>query len=232
MWDKYYKGRYVLIEPTDFCNCDCIMCTRALLQIENPHNVPKGFMDFSVFKGIIDNLQFGSEPLALKLFWVGESMLHVNFKKMLKYASDKINGTKAYIDLHTNATLLTQEMIEFMLSLGNTLPRVTFSLDAISPETHRKVRRNNCYERAERMIKFFVKEREKRHLLFPRFIFQFIVMPENAQECKTFVDYWSNFLRKNVKRNLADAWPLLDDKRKVELLKEKGIYKEYKKYET
>jgi len=232
MWDENYKGRYVLIEPTDFCNCDCIMCTRALLNVENPHNTPKGFMDFDIFKKIIDGLEFGNEPLAIKLFWIGESLLHPDFKLMLEYASRKIKGKKAYIDLHTNAILLTKALMDFMLTLQETLPRITFSIDAICAETHRKIRRGEGFEMAMKNIKYFVRAREKQHLLFPRFIFQFIIMEQNADECKKFVDYWSSFLEREVRINLAEAWPLLSKERKIQLLKQHGVYEKYLELEN
>ena len=231
MFDKNYKGRYILIEPTDFCNCDCIMCSRALLNIENPHNVPKGFMDFEVFKKIIDDIEIGNEHLAIKLFWIGESMLHKDFKKMLLYASEKIKGTKAYIDLHTNAQLMNEELREVILSMGNTLPRITFSIDATSSETYSKVRRNLYFEKVISNIRELLLEREKRHLLFPRFIFQFIVMDENKHEAKEFVSYWSNFIKENVNVKLIDVWDQLSEERKIEILKEKGLYEEFNSYE-
>ncbi len=207
------------------------MCTRALLNVENPHNVQKGFMEFEVFKGIIDGLEFGSEPLAIKLFWIGESLLHPDFKKMLAYTAEKIRGKSAYIDLHTNATLLTKELMDFMLTLGETLPRVTFSLDAITPITHKRIRRGGDFSKVMANIKYFVRAREKQHLLFPRFIFQFIIMKENVDECKQFVDYWTEFLQREVKINLAEAWPLLSKERKIELLKQNGIYERFMELE-
>ncbi len=232
MWDTSFRGRYVLIEPTDYCNCDCLMCTRALLGVENPHKVPRGFMDLEVFKRAIDGLEFGTEPLAIKLFWVGESMLHPDFKEMLEYASLKIKGKNAYIDLHTNATLLTRPMIDFMLGLGDTLPRITFSLDAIRPETHKAIRRGGDFSNAVQMIKYFVKERERQHVLFPRFIFQFIIMEENSAECREFVENWSGFLKSEVKLSLAEAWPLLSNERRVELLQQTWIYDKFMELEN
>ncbi len=227
MWDKNYKGRYILIEPTDYCNCNCIMCTRELVGVENPHNTPKGFMDFEVFKAIIDGLEFGSEPLAIKLFWIGESMLHPDFKKMLKYASEKIVDKNAYIDLHTNATLLNKEMIDFMLTLGNALPRITFSLDAQKKCTHEIIRRGGSLDHAKEQIKYFLLEREKKHLLFPRFIFQFIIMEENKDECNDFVKYWADFINENVKISLDEAWGNLNKETRKKVLEENGIYEEF-----
>jgi sulfatase maturation enzyme AslB (radical SAM superfamily) len=232
MWDKSFKGRYVLIEPTDYCNCDCIMCTRALIGVENPHNVPKGFMDLEVFKGIIDGLEFGSEPLAIKLFWIGESLLHPDFKAMLAYAAKSIKGKNAYIDLHTNATLLGKPIMDFILGLGEALPRITFSIDAASAETHGKVRRGGDFNKAVENMQYFVKERERSHLIFPRFIFQFVLMEENSHECKPFVDFWSDFLNRHVSRNLAEAWPGLSEQRKLSLLKQHGVYEKYMEIEN
>ena len=227
MWDENFKGRYVLIEPTDYCNCNCIMCTRALLGVENPHNVPKGFMELETFKSIIDGLKFGNEPLAIKLFWIGESLMHPDFIKMLDYTATKIKHKNAYIDLHTNGLLMSHKLIDFMLTLGSALPRITFSLDAFSSQVHKRVRRGGELGAAIKNIKYLVSQREKQHLLFPRLILQFIIMDENAHETKQFFDYWSGFLKQNVKRSLADSWPLLSGERKLELLKEKGIYERF-----
>jgi MoaA/NifB/PqqE/SkfB family radical SAM enzyme len=232
MWDNKFKGRYVLIEPTDYCNCDCIMCTRALLGVENPHNVPKGFMELATFKRIIDSLKFGEEPLAIKLFWIGESLLHPDFRAMLEYASARIKDENAYIDLHTNGLLLTKELSDYILSLGAALPRITFSLDAFSEATHRKIRRGGALSRAVENIKHLIREREALHLLFPRVILQFIIMDQNAHEAEAFCRFWTAFLRATVQRDLASAWPLLSNPRRLELLREHGLLERFNSYEA
>ncbi|MFH1849552.1 MAG: radical SAM protein [archaeon] len=227
-WDRNFRDRYILIEPTDHCNLDCIMCTRGLLGVENPHNQPKGFMSLDVFKKIIGDLEIGEEPMAIKLFWLGESLLHKDLPAMLEYAYSKIRETPAYLDLHTNALLLDDRMIGLLLKLGDKMGHLTVSLDAVNPDTYSRIRRNGNLKAAMDNVKNLISRREAGHYLYPAVILQLIVMEENMDEVKAFVDHWSSFLEKTLRKNLLEGFEDLDEKRQVEVLKERGIYGEFK----
>ena len=93
------KPSYIWIEPTNNCNLKCIMCPTGTGMVD----VDKGFMDFALYKRIIDEISEYASAITLAIS--GESLLHPDFFKMIEYASS--NGTKVL--LNTNATLLTNE---------------------------------------------------------------------------------------------------------------------------
>jgi sulfatase maturation enzyme AslB (radical SAM superfamily) len=230
-WDHDFDDRYVLIEPTDMCNMDCIMCSRSLMGIETPHKSPTGHMEMDVFQKIVDDLDVGSKPMAIKLFWLGESMIHPRFTEMLRYIYEKIKDTNAYLDIHTNAMLLTPEIIRLLIDIGEKIPVITFSIDAAKKETFKSIRVKGDFERTVSNIRGFVETRERTFSEYPKFIFQFIVMKENHEEAKMFVEYWRSFLDETRVNNISEVWSELDPEKKKLMLKRFEIEDEWKRLE-
>lgn len=196
-WEKIFKDQYILIEVTDFCNLNCIMCSHE--NIPGPHSKIQGFMNFETFKKIIDELPAKKVPAGYKLFWLGEPFLNPDFPKMLSYIYEKLKNRSEYIDIHTNGHFLNNENIELLLNIGNKLPRLTISLDAIHPETYKKIRRGGDLNKVIENVKKLLHERERRKLSYPGLILQFIIMEENWNEVKEFQDFWINEV-KNAKK--------------------------------
>lgn len=194
-FDADYRDTYTLIEFTDYCNLRCPMCSHVLM--DGPHSAPQGFLDPDLHFAILKRLRPRRTHHALKLFWLGESFLHPDFYDLLKgtYTHLTRGGYgKEYIDLHTNGHFLTERNIDLLLTVGDKLPRLTLSLDAITPATHARIRRRGDLARVNESIRRFLRERVARGLVTPTLILQFIVMPENAHEAKPFVDEWTAFL--------------------------------------
>ncbi len=115
------------IELTSNCNLKCVMCPNKDL---NPEK--KGFMDFELFKKIVDE---GKDfVFDVSLLHRGESLLHPEFLKFLKYATKFDWKTK----LHTNGTLLTEEISRGIIEAQ--LSRISFSFDGYTPKTYEKIR--------------------------------------------------------------------------------------------
>lgn len=122
------------VELVSTCNLRCVMCPNKDL----PEN-DRGFMDFKVFKKIIDEAKdYVSE---VNLYHRGESLLHPQIDEMINYACE--NGL--YTKIHTNGTLLDDSLINKLLCSG--LHRITFSYDAYDKETYEKIRIGASYER-------------------------------------------------------------------------------------
>lgn len=68
----------IAIEPTNDCNMDCGYCYRKNREV--------GYMDFAVFKRIVDHLPF---YLRVGLSYGGESILHPQFNEMVAYCRKK-----------------------------------------------------------------------------------------------------------------------------------------------
>lgn len=143
---KYHPLR-LWIEPTNHCNLKCIMCPNKDFKKHQ-----KGYMDFGLYKKIIDEIsEFAFD---VNLNHRGESLLHKDFCRMVAYAKEKNLITK----LHTNATLLTQELSKSLIESG--LDMISFSFDAFDKESYEKIRVNAKYEQTIKNIRSFLKEKK------------------------------------------------------------------------
>ena len=132
------------IEPTSFCNLKCIMCPNKELSRKD-----KGFMEFSLFKKIIDEISFFAHDV--NLFHRGESLLHPQIFKMIKYAKNKGLSTR----LNTNATLLDEKRSYEIFNSG--LDFLSFSFDGYEKKTYEKIRVGADFEKTlDNIINFLL----------------------------------------------------------------------------
>lgn len=120
------------IEPTNSCPYSCVMCPR-------PSRMERevGFMDFSLYQKIIDEISGFSEPVRAKeieLFHFGESLLHPRVHDMAGYASGK--GLKT--TLSVNAPELTPTVLDKLVE--NRPFRIIVSFDGYDEESYRTIR--------------------------------------------------------------------------------------------
>ncbi len=137
------------IELTNVCNLNCVMCLSK--------SIPKserGFMDFNLFKKIID--EAAGFVYDAYLHHRGESLLHPDIFKMIKYAKERKISTR----LHTNATLLTEEKSYLLLNSG--LDFLSFSFDGYDKETYEGIRRGGPFEKTLANIIEFLKMKQDR----------------------------------------------------------------------
>ena len=194
-WDKEFINKRILIELTDNCNLNCAMCCNRSL----PHGVSKGFMDFSLYSRILNEVDL-DKAWSIELFWLGESLLHPEFNNILEYTYSKVKDTSSHVNIHTNASLLDFKKARLILKFKDKFPWITFSVDAINQETYSKIRGGNL-SAVYKNIENFILLKKKLGLKFPNINLQFIVMDENASEAKAFLDYWINFYKKNKIRS-------------------------------
>ncbi|MHC4487640.1 MAG: radical SAM/SPASM domain-containing protein [Planctomycetota bacterium] len=143
------------IEPTNKCNLKCIMCPNS--------RIPKdrlGFMDWHVYKKIIDEAkQFTSSAY---LLLAGESLLHKDIYKMIRYTAD--NSIRPLVN--TNGTTLTSKEKRIAL-LESGVKHITFAFDGYNKETYEKIRIGADYDKVVEGIIEFLKEKKNRRLREP-----------------------------------------------------------------
>lgn len=178
---NYYEVPPILqIEPTNYCNCNCICCSTSRTSRE------KGYMDFNLFQKIIDDaVKIGVK--GIHLFLHGEPLLHLKFVDMVKYIKYK----NLDITVHTNGMLLNKEKIKAILRSGvNRNDQFRFSILGYSKENHERIMRGINHEKVLKNIFDFLELREKSKTDGPIIEVEFYLMPENKQEEKQFVKYW------------------------------------------
>lgn len=124
------------IEPTNACPYSCIMCPRDKFMTR-----PIGFMDFSLYAKVLDEVAGFSSPVRdkeIELFHFGESLLHPEIDKMVAYGV----GKGLNLVLSVNAPQLSPDLVEKMLFNGPV--KLIVSMDGYDEESYRKIRGNNA----------------------------------------------------------------------------------------
>jgi len=119
------------LEPTNHCNLHCTMCPNSLLQREQG-----GFLPLADCRRVADEISrhYPHGGATIALFLSGEPLLHPDIFAMVAYARKR--GLN--VNLATNATLLTAEVVAAMLAAPPSLLIISFDgYDATSYELAR-----------------------------------------------------------------------------------------------
>jgi len=166
------------IEPTSVCNLRCVMCPNRQLD-----KAQKGFMEFDLFKKIID--EASGFAFDVHLIHRGESLLHPDFFRMVRYARDA--GLVARF--HTNGTLLDEEKARKLIEAG--LDQFAFSFDGFDAETYERIRVNGDFEKTVGNIVRFLEIKKSLGSRKPVTVIELINFPglyeNSAQSRKAFL---------------------------------------------
>jgi len=158
-----YSPREVWVEPTNFCNLRCVMCPQG-----KGLKTPRGHMDMALYTRIIDDLA-RLKVQRVNLFMGGESLLHKDAVGMISMARER----KIPVRLHTNATLLTEELSDKILESGG-LEEVSFSFDGEDKDRYERIRVNAKFDKTLKNILYFLEAKKRRGLKAPRTLIQVI----------------------------------------------------------
>jgi len=167
--------QYLVIEPTNCCNLNCIMCPRKDM------TRPQGYMDVNLFKKIIDECEGRVDFIYLHFF--GEPLLHPKIIDLINYAA----GKGMTIALSTNALVLNAKMSRDLLQ--SKLDLLIISIDSLNPEIYKKIRGGGNLENILKNINTFL----GLHQTFQSTLnvsIQMIEMSLNKEEISTFASHW------------------------------------------
>ena len=117
----------LIIEPTNTCNLRCTFCF-----VTEGMTREGGFMEFDLFKKIIDQAENNIEFLSIASR--GEPLVCKEIVPMFKYTEGKFLNLK----LNTNASLLNENSCHAILSGG--VKTVVFSADAADAKLYSKLK--------------------------------------------------------------------------------------------
>lgn len=141
--------RNLIIELTNSCNLRCPVCpTHFAMKRE------KGFMDFDLFKSIIDEFNGFKIKPKISMNFAGEPLLHENACEFVRYANSK--GHKTFIS--TNATALTKDLSKKLIEYG--LDSIHLCIDGITKKSHEAYRVGSKFEVVKKNIEDFILTRE------------------------------------------------------------------------
>lgn len=187
------------IEVTNKCNLECKMCPRKNMERE------EGFMEFSLFKKIVDEAKGKIEFVELYLF--GEPLLHPRIFDMIAYCRD----AAMRVGLSTNATVLTQPKSRALVESNVDL--LILSLDGVTEKSYESIRAKGNYRKTLRNVEYLLRIRSAsspKHT-----VVQMIRMRENAHEVDKFSDFWS---RRGVHIHLKPLLTWRGDIRSINVL--------------
>ncbi|MBN1645268.1 SPASM domain-containing protein [Candidatus Woesearchaeota archaeon] len=168
------------IELTNHCPMKCDVCPRT-----NNMTRPLGFMDFSLFKKIID--QASEKINSVWLHQFGDSLVHPEFKEFIIYAQNKGIKTK----LSTNAILLNEVTSKKLIESG--LDRLIISLDSTDEESQTKTRGvPGIYKKSVENVKKFLEVRKCAGSKKPNTILQMIEYEYTKNLVPIFINQWKN----------------------------------------
>ena len=135
------------------CNFRCVFCYQTDDELTKKINGHMGFMDFDLFKNIIDQAEGNVEFVTLASR--GEPTIHPKFNELMQYMRDKFIGLK----VNTNASRLTEEKCHAILQ--SNASTIVFSADAATEPLYSSMRVNGKLEQTLKNVENFQNIRSK-----------------------------------------------------------------------
>lgn len=165
----------LVLEMTTSCNLRCINCPYPNMKREK-----RKVMEDGLYRKIIDEIAEKSPNKTILWYaFMGEPFfLKEKLTERIKYA--KSSGIKN-IYLNTNGTMINPYIFNL---IDSGVDKIFISMDAFFGKTYFNIKGSDITA-LERDINYFLSIKER-----PEIVLQFIVMDENRDEEKLFVDYW------------------------------------------
>ncbi len=196
-WNNFQTINYptppsLQIEPTNFCNARCICCSSSI----SPR--PKGYMDLSLFKKIIDDAsRIGVKRIHLYLH--GEPLIHPQILEMISYVKAK----SLALVITSNGMRLDSRISNAVLKSGIGFEdQFIISMLGSSKNIHEKIMRGVNHEKVIENISNFIELRNKLRKNGPIIETVFYSMSENKIEESEYEKYW----RGNVDHVKLGGW--------------------------
>lgn len=176
---------FIQLDMAQKCNLSCIHCPLNSIEMFSGIYSEDEFT-FEDYKKVVNEGQDHDCP-SLSPSGLNEPLLMKDFEKYIKYAHNH-----GFIDImiNTNATVLTEEKAKKLLDSG--LTRIRFSIDAATPESYKKIRKNDNYYKVINNINRFLDLKESGGYKLPVTGANFCKININEDEVKDFFEYWSN----------------------------------------
>ena len=177
----------ILIENTNCCNAQCVMCPRETLTRK------RGFMEFGLFEKIMKELSRASRKPVVHLHGFGEPLLDPLLSERITLA--KTCGIK-HTYIVTNASLLFPETARKIINAG--LDTMKISFYGTDEESYHATMRRLDFKVALNNVREFVRIRRELKKRTPKLILQYL--PQEANEAKTeeFQSLWRSLLDKKA----------------------------------
>lgn len=153
----------VQIDVCSACNMKCSFCFHSDLSAIEQAKVKFGLMPYELFCKIIDDMKTewtgtGKKVKKLRLFKVGEPLLHPDICGMIRYAKNA--EVAECIEITTNGTLLNKDLSRNLVQSG--LDILNVSVNGINEKQYQDVCQYDLdIEEFRKNIKFFYENKEQ-----------------------------------------------------------------------
>lgn len=175
------KPLYVVLEVSDICNLECVMCYRAKSHLK----YEKKYMSMDLLDKILSEVKELSVP-SLLIGTNAECLIHPQIELIIEKV--KSAGVIDFIVI-TNGIKLTKDISNLLVDLS--VERLNVSLDAATPETFKKIRGGNLVAIEENIMNF-LETRNRKNSKTPILRVSFVKMEENKHEKEMFYNKWKD----------------------------------------
>ena len=114
-------------------------------------------------------------------------MLHPQLKDIVMFA---LSFPSLRVGFLTNGMLLDRDWAEFLVSCG--MDWIAFSIDGLSPDTHRLVRKGSDLQVVEKNLMGFLYEKERAGVKKPAVSLNMVAYDEVIDQKEAFIERWIN----------------------------------------
>ncbi len=176
----------LLIENTNNCNAQCVMCPRDTLTRK------RGFMEFGLFEKIMKELSGARRKPVVHLHGFGEPLLDPLLPERIKLA--KACGIE-HTYIVTNASLLFPETSRKIIDAG--LDSMKISFCGTDEDSYNATMRRLDYKVSLQNIKEFIRIRKELKKRTPKLILQYLPQEANGARVEEFKSLWRSLPDKN-----------------------------------
>ncbi len=185
------------------CNFKCRYCPCSTPDLLKKHNVHKGVMDFSLYRKIVDDLDYFPQKIkVLRLVKEGEPLLNKRFSDMVRYA--KLKQPSVTVDTTTNAALLTPELSRDIIDAG--LDKIFISLQGMNAQAYKRLSGVTVdFDRLLGNVIYFCENRKQCKA--------YVKVPDigvNAFEKKQFFKLFDQYADEVFVERIIPTWPDFD----------------------
>lgn len=175
---------YLQFETTPFCNLRCVSCLHGQESLRSAYTQGCGLLDMALYRKAVDEASLYGCP-SISFHNNSEPLLDKHLFERIAYAREK-----GFIDiiLVTNGTLFTEAVAQQVLDSGVT--KLTFSLDAASPEVYGLNRPGADYDAVTGAIDRFLEMKRNQGRALPITRVSFVVNSNSIAEMAAFREAW------------------------------------------